>query len=109
MKVVNEHTRPPRPIPPRDGSKLIKGFVQQAEQRRVACRVALLGLDENLPHGLQDIDVHMLHIDRTHKEEESTAAIIGGLFATKQVQRNRQISLTPAMLPAATAAAASGL
>ncbi|KAG2952794.1 hypothetical protein PC117_g2515 [Phytophthora cactorum] len=129
MKVVNEHTRPPRPIPPRDGSKLIKGFVQQAEQRRVACRFARAGREFTpRPPGHRRAHApHRPHTQRLSKddrletrsgapvsapgnqEEESTAAIIGGLFATKQVQRNRQISLTPAMLPAATAAAASGL
>jgi hypothetical protein len=35
--------------------------------------------------------------------------VVGGLFTTKRVQRNRQVSLTPAMLPAAAAAAATGL
>ncbi|KAF1794261.1 hypothetical protein GQ600_4697 [Phytophthora cactorum] len=124
MKVVNEHTRP-RPIPPRDGSKLIKGFVQQAEQRRLCS-----GWTRFTPRPPRHRRAHAPHRPHTQRlskddrletrsgapvsapgnqEEESTAAIVGGLFATKQVQRNRQISLTPAMLPAATAAAASGL
>ncbi|RAW31062.1 hypothetical protein PC110_g12565 [Phytophthora cactorum] len=47
------------------GASLSK--VSYNKRSSVELPVALLGLDENLPHDLQDIDVHMLHIDRTHK------------------------------------------
>ncbi|KAF4033345.1 hypothetical protein GN244_ATG14680 [Phytophthora infestans] len=129
MKEAKERTRSSRPIPPRDGSKLIKGFVRQSEQRRVACRFSRAGRGFTpRPPGHQH--AHAPRQSRIQKrneddrqetrsatpasfpgnqEEENTAAIVGGLFTSKAMLRNRQISLTPAMLPAATAAAASGL
>ncbi|KAG7393955.1 hypothetical protein PHYPSEUDO_000132 [Phytophthora pseudosyringae] len=136
MKDTKEHrgppTRPPRPTPPRDGSELIKGFVQQAELRRIACRFARTGSGFT-PRPPGDRQAHTSSRPHTHatgrysdddrletrsgtpvgkrsnQKEEDKAAVVGGLFTTKHMQRNRQISLTPAMLPAAAAAAATGL
>ncbi|KAG1710954.1 hypothetical protein DVH05_013674 [Phytophthora capsici] len=116
-------TRPSRPTPPRNGSALIKDFVQQSEQRRVACRFARTGKGltprppghrhtSTRPHTRRyddDDRLETLPSTRSNQEEQDTAAMVKGLFTTKHMQRNRQISLTPAMLPAATAAAASGL
>ncbi|GMF38351.1 unnamed protein product [Phytophthora fragariaefolia] len=91
----------PRQVP-RDGGDLIKGFVHEAEQRRIACRHSEDDQLEVRP------EAPLSHVD--NQQEEDTAAIVGGLFTVKHVHhRNRQISLTPAMLPAAAAAAASGL
>ncbi|KAK1945031.1 hypothetical protein P3T76_003564 [Phytophthora citrophthora] len=127
MKSLSERraspTRPSRPIPPRNGSALIKDFVQQSEQRRVACRFARTGkgLTPRPPghrHAptpprtkryIDDDRLETLPGARSNQEEQDTAAVVEGLFTTKHVHRNRQISLTPAMLPAAAAAAASGL
>ncbi|KAE9341616.1 hypothetical protein PF008_g10553 [Phytophthora fragariae] len=118
---------------PRDGSELIKDFVQEAEQRRIACRFARTGrgLTPRPPEHRQTQTPSRPHTRTTgsnceddqlevrsgtpvsrpdNQQEEDTAAMVEGLFTTKHVQqRNRQISLTPAMLPAAAAAAASGL
>ncbi|GMF27911.1 unnamed protein product [Phytophthora lilii] len=126
MKDVSERNAPARRPPKRDGSEVIKGFVQEAEQRRVACR----GLTPRPPghrqtHGPSRPNVRTTErypeddrqevrsgapvSRRSNQEDEDTAAVVEGLFTTKHVQRNRQISLTPAMLPAVAAAAGSGL
>ncbi|KAE8994964.1 hypothetical protein PR003_g21379 [Phytophthora rubi] len=118
---------------PRDGSELIKDFVQEAEQRRIACRFARTGrgLTPRPPEHRQTQTPSRPHTRTTgsnceddqlevrsgtpvsrpdNQQDEDTAAMVEGLFTTKHMQqRNRQISLTPAMLPAAAAAAASGL
>ncbi|EEY57822.1 uncharacterized protein PITG_00405 [Phytophthora infestans T30-4] len=52
MKEAKERTRSSRPIPPRDGSKLIKAFLGQAE---------------DLPHDLLDTNTHMLHVNHAYK------------------------------------------